>query len=609
MKFYTYWAAWFCLSWLGAVAVAEPPRSPASKPVNERAVGADAVEDEFDLLEDLAREQKPATLVGQWLLGGQTGRTITFAEEGNFCINDASGAKLLGGTYELESNELELLTDGTNVRSRYKFQWVGRNTWKLTNQAGRITRLVRPPVAPGTAVAPNRGVAATQPDRQPRSSVDEVTDQGRGDVGGGPEVPLRRVPDPLEGTNPTHRLIPRDVPEAGKSFRDPCFGTKLTRVTQEPGLRHEYARYWPFNKDQSLILLVKPSSYDLRVYRTDSAPYDTKENLVRTLDFEQPRWDPNDPCLIWGFDEFQIRTVNVRSGETNVVKDFSKDPTIGPILKADPDLYRITTRDEGESSVDMRYWALLLQGHKDDYRLRYLFTWDRQVNRVLGVYKISEEERDVDCVGMSFLGNWVWIGGDEGNGGQLDGLVLANRELTQFHTLHPAGAHSDVGLDVNGREVIVMQNSRTDYIDMLYLDPTTKPVTEPEEYEGSNRVPLVRLYYADDSPAGFHAGVHISCNMPGYCVVSTYLEAKFKEQNWLDRSIILIRLDPRKPEAWYLAKVHNTTGAYWEETHATIANDGSKVVWASNWSQDVGQERAFLMQLDMPENWQARLGR
>jgi hypothetical protein len=57
------------------------------------------------------------------------------------------------------------------------------------------------------------------------------------------------------------------------------------------------------------------------------------------------------------------------------------------------------------------------------------------------------------------------------------------------------------------------------------------------------------------------------------------------------------------PRAFYLAKVYNTTGSYWEETHATITTDGSRVIWATNWGQNVGQEEIFLMQLDMPPNW------
>ena len=92
--------------------------------------------------------------------------------------------------------------------------------------------------------------------------------------------------------------------------------------------------------------------------------------------------------------------------------------------------------------------------------------------------------------------------------------------------------------------------------------------------------------------------------IPGYCVVSTYIGPSINEQNWLDRTISLIRLNRNKPGVYYLAKVTNTTKAYWEGTQATITRDGAKVVWASNWNQNVGQEKIFLMQLDMHKHWQ-----
>ncbi|MFH1417656.1 MAG: hypothetical protein ABII12_05135 [Planctomycetota bacterium] len=278
--------------------------------------------------------------------------------------------------------------------------------------------------------------------------------------------------------------------------------------------------------------------------------------------------------------------------------------TIGPILTANPDLYRVTMMDEGEPSTDMRYWAVLLQGSQDDYRARYLFTWDQQQDRIAGLYPLTIEESRIDWVGMSPLGNWVLIGGDWDNGGKLAGLVIADRELTSFHRLDYATAHSDVGLDSDGREVIVMQSSQTDYIDMLPLDPATQPILDAGgSYDNTGRVRLIRLYYDSESPLGLSSGVHISCNAPGYCVVSTVTEPNRPEQNWLDRTITLVRLDRQRPRVIYLAKVHGTAAAYWEETHASISRDAKKVVWATNWNRNVGQERVWLMELDIPTAW------
>jgi hypothetical protein len=416
------------------------------------------------------------------------------------------------------------------------------------------------------------------------------------------------VPDPLSGINPAYPLIEMEIPAVGHSFFDSRFGTVLTRTTEIDGIRgrHEYSRFDPFNKDKSMIILMGLGGTQ-DVYRTSSYPYNNASNLVlvRTIDLAEPRWDPEDINLIWGTNGYRssIETINVSNGQTTIIKNFSQDPGLSSII-ANEGVY-LTMKDEGESSLDKRYWAFFLQGNASaDYKHKYIFTWDRNTDTVLGLYKIASNETELDWVGMSPLGNWVLIGGLEYNGGNLTGLTMANKELTIFHRLDYTISHADVGLDIEGKEVIVMQNTRTDYIDLIPISLNTQPIlVNGGSYENTNRTPFVRLFYSS-SPYGFQSGVHISCNVPGYCVISTYIEPGLKEQNWLDRSIILIKLDRQNPRAFYLAKVYGTTGAYWEETHAAITNDGSRVVWASNWNQSIGEEKVFLMQLDMPPDWE-----
>jgi hypothetical protein len=120
---------------------------------------------------------------------------------------------------------------------------------------------------------------------------------------------------------------------------------------------------------------------------------------------------------------------------------------------------------------------------------------------------------------------------------------------------------------------------------------------------------LIRLNYNSDSPDGLNSGVHISCNTPSYCVISTTIAPGLPEQNWLDRSMVLVRLDAEDPRVFYLTKLHNTTSeeprVYWDETHASITRDGSRIIWADNWGENVGESAIFLMELIMPEGWQS----
>ena len=201
-----------------------------------------------------------------------------------------------------------------------------------------------------------------------------------------------QIPDPLSERNQAYPLPQQTEPALGKPFFDPQFGTILTRITNPSKIRHEYSRFDPFNTDKSMIILIDTDSGGFMVYRTQGPNYAAKQNLIARIEWSEPRWDPVDPHRIWGFDDLKIVTLNTATGQTALVKDFTQDPVIGKIINAEPDLYRITTKEEGEPSRDFRYWALALQGSRDDYRIRHLFCWDRDQDNILGHMPLTADE-------------------------------------------------------------------------------------------------------------------------------------------------------------------------------------------------------------------------
>jgi len=286
-----------------------------------------------------------------------------------------------------------------------------------------------------------------------------------------------KVPDPLSGDNP--RLVKETPgePKPGETWRDPVFGTILTRVTRASGDngRHEYSRFDPVNADGTLIMLG-PEKWG--VYRTSTIPYNGREPVCRLDDCEEPRWDPVKPHVIWFTFQKALYHLHVLTGKKTLVRDFAREPALQSIMK-DTRAWRITMRDEGEASRDNRYWVFAVQGGESvEYRLLYLFTWDRISAVIPGIMTIAEKESDLDWVGMSPLGNWVLLGGSETNGGRLRGMTIADPSLKRFHRIDYSTAHSDTALDTEGREVLVMQNVRTDYIDMIPLSWETKPILE-----------------------------------------------------------------------------------------------------------------------------------
>ncbi len=60
----------------------------------------------------------------------------------------------------------------------------------------------------------------------------------------------------------------------------PTGTTSQMRVVETAGLRHEYSRFDPFNKNQTLILVMDITRGQWRIYRTQSLPYDTPANLA-----------------------------------------------------------------------------------------------------------------------------------------------------------------------------------------------------------------------------------------------------------------------------------------------------------------------------------------
>lgn len=427
------------------------------------------------------------------------------------------------------------------------------------------------------------------------------------------------VPDPLAEQNPTYPLIEQPFPAVGECIADPSFGTHMKRVTAIDGIngRHEYSRIDAFNVDQTMILLMTDEGTQ-KVYRTDSLPYNLPSNLVLEIEASEPRWDPLDPLAIWAFDGFKIIKINVAEKTTVVIKDFSGDPVMGPEISSKT-AYRITSMDEGESSLDKRFWALALQGNESkDYRYLRLFTWDALEDKILGIYpqdrELKKNEADIDWIGMSPLGNWALIGALDSNNGEIIGLTLVDKALTHFRRLDYTTAHADVGLDCLGKEVVVMQNTRTDYIDMIPLDLDVNTIPEQDDNPiATGHIPIVRLNYDSESSIGLNSGVHISCNVPCFCAVSTNIAPDLPAQNWLDRSLVLVKLAIEHPGIYYLAKVHNTTSeeprVYWDETQASISRDGSRIIWVENWGKNIGETRIFLMELEMPENWRDLTGK
>ena len=181
---------------------------------------------------------------------------------------------------------------------------------------------------------------------------------------------------------------------------------------------------------------------------------------------------------------------------------------------------------------------------------------------------------------------------------------MANRELTEFHRIDWATAHADVALDSQGNEVIVMQNVRTDYIDLIPLDPATQPILDSGgSYAGYESdaagAPLLLFLLVRPGQRRPHLLQHarllrrVDLHRARRARAELARPQDHPGRSWTARG--------RAPTTWPRSTAR--AAEYWEETHATITRDGSRVVWATNWNQNVGAERVWLMELDLPAGW------
>jgi MYXO-CTERM domain-containing protein len=121
------------------------------------------------------------------------------------------------------------------------------------------------------------------------------------------------------------------MPNAGGTFIDPVFGTRLTRVTDASDgtlCVNAYA-YWPaFNLDDTRLLLACDD--EARLYRFDGATL-TRDGTLRGTDgppvqFEGASWSGSQPDVIYGLDGMKLWRLDVsRRGAAGatMLKDFS----------------------------------------------------------------------------------------------------------------------------------------------------------------------------------------------------------------------------------------------------------------------------------------------
>ena len=381
-------------------------------------------------------------------------------------------------------------------------------------------------------------------------------------------------------------------------FTDPAFGTCLVRVTDRAndtspddtsiGLVNEYARVQSFNADGSRLL----------VYGTDGAwyLYDAQSLLpLGQLPLEvEPRWDADDPNLVYYSDETRLMSYNVQTAEQTEIHDFADD-------FPGQDLVAVWMRYEGSPTRDRRYWGLMAQD--EEWNTVAFVVYDRQTDQVTirDMHSVPGIEDEVDHVTISPLGTYFLASfdrscehGEFGDDAHPCGLMVYDRNLTYGRSLLRVIGHYDPVLDADGREVIVYQDIDTDHISMLDLE--TGEISPFWEIDFSHTA--IGLHFSG-----------LAYDRPGWAVVSTH-DDDAGTYTWMDDQVFAIELKPGG-RVVRLAHTHSLVDDdreldYWAEPHASTNPNLTRILFSTNWGRSATGEVEIFM-IELPLDWPERL--
>ena len=391
------------------------------------------------------------------------------------------------------------------------------------------------------------------------------------------------------------RQIPgMDEPAPREPFFDPVFNSCMVRATDRTsdlaagdssgGLKNEYSRVQSFNSDGSR-LIVMTTEGNWYLYDANSL-----KPLGQLPIGHEPRWDSDDPDLLYYTEDTRLMSHRISNGQQNIVHEFADD-------FPGQDLSAVWMKFEGSPSFDGRYWGLMAEDQ--NWMTVALLVYDLETEQIVALRETRPSE--IDSVTISPLANYYLayfdnycepglLGSDE----KPCGLMVYDRQLENGRGLLRIVGHSDPALDVQGDEVLVYQDIDSDNIAMLDLASGEIIRLLPIDFSHSN--------------LGFHFSGR-SSRSPGWALVSIYNGSQ-PSSTWMDDQIMAVEL---KDDGRIVRLVHthsvydeNIEQDYWAEPHASVNQDFTRIVFTSNWGRS-GTDEVDMYMINLPQDWVSEL--
>ncbi len=361
-----------------------------------------------------------------------------------------------------------------------------------------------------------------------------------------------------------HPQISAPRPAKGVPFKDPVFGTRVTRISDVRAdfgsgvAKPMYATIPAWNIDESrLVLYVKDKGHAL----FDGRSYEFLGMLkAQPSDIEQLYWDPVDPDVLWynyswemgGRSMRQLTRYQVSSGQKSVVYDY---PNAGK-----PRAFNVDNGGDPQyPSWDMKLWGVRVEMPKGSEKFSFSLP-----DKVEGARVFNEGPTPQACPS----GRCMWAPEKDGS------RVVDPKTLETVRKLKLWGyEHGNMGMNAAGQ----------DFFAAVQFDSKPAGTLIVENLQTGEVKPIISTANGYPYPP---TSTHISAvalRAPGWVAVSAV--GKPEGRRPLDQEVLLANVDTGK-----VCRIahHHSSGkdgkfGYWAEPHVTISPSGTRVIFASDW--------------------------